>query len=293
MHYADFGGSGPPLVLVHGLGGSHLNWSQVGPALAKGARVLALDLVGFGLTPLAGRSASLRANVDLLGRFIDAVVGEPAILVGNSMGGTVALVQAAERPERVAGLVLVNPAQPQASRGRPDPRVLALYSMYAVPGVGEWFVRSRGEKLGAEGVVRRMLSLCCPDLSRLPDEVVRQHVALCRRQYAEMPWTHDAFLEAARSMLWLILRKGRHAELEKRVRAPTLLVQGTADRLVPVAASRELASRRPDWMYVEFAGVGHVPMMEIPERFAEVLQGWLAGPGRKALEGGARLRAAS
>ena len=53
VHFADFGGSGPTMVLVHGLGGSHLNWLAVGPALAARARVLAPDLAGFGRTPLA------------------------------------------------------------------------------------------------------------------------------------------------------------------------------------------------------------------------------------------------
>src|SRR5712692_7938224 len=87
LHFADFGGSGPTMVLVHGLGGSHVNWMAVGPALAARARVLAPDLAGFGRTPLAGRSAHLRANQGLLDRFLDAVADGPAVLVGNSMGG--------------------------------------------------------------------------------------------------------------------------------------------------------------------------------------------------------------
>src|SRR5262245_36769441 len=59
VHFIDFGGSGPPMVLVHGLGGSAVNWLAVGPALAQRARVVALDLPGFGRTPPAGRSTRL------------------------------------------------------------------------------------------------------------------------------------------------------------------------------------------------------------------------------------------
>ena len=59
VHYIDFGGEGKPLLMVHGLGGSALNWMAVGPELAKHNHVLAIDLAGFGQTPLFRRSAAL------------------------------------------------------------------------------------------------------------------------------------------------------------------------------------------------------------------------------------------
>jgi len=95
IHYADFGGTGPTLVLVHGLGGSYVNWLAVAPALARSGRVLALDLAGFGRTPLGERSAGVHANRVLLDRFLETVAPGPAILVGNSMGGLVAMMEAA------------------------------------------------------------------------------------------------------------------------------------------------------------------------------------------------------
>src|SRR6266487_5983253 len=81
------------MVLVHGLGGSAVNWVAVGPGLATRARVLAPDLAGFGRSPLAGRSARVQANQRLLGRFIDEFAVDPVILVGNSMGGMIALLE--------------------------------------------------------------------------------------------------------------------------------------------------------------------------------------------------------
>ncbi|TMB23462.1 MAG: alpha/beta fold hydrolase [Deltaproteobacteria bacterium] len=95
IHYADFGGTGPTLVLVHGLGGSYVNWLAVAPALARSGRVLALALAGFGRTPLGERSAGVHANRVLLDRFLETVAPGPAILVGNSMGGLVAMMEAA------------------------------------------------------------------------------------------------------------------------------------------------------------------------------------------------------
>src|SRR5439155_876425 len=87
---ASGSGTGPTLVLVHGLGGSHVNWMAVAPALARDARVLAVDLAGFGRTPLGERSADVHANRILLDRFLEAVAAGPVVLVGNSMGGLVA-----------------------------------------------------------------------------------------------------------------------------------------------------------------------------------------------------------
>src|SRR5438093_11172342 len=91
VHYADFGGTGPTLVLVHGRGGSHVNWMAVAPALARDARVLAVDLAGFGRPPLGERSADVHANRLLLDRFLDGVAAGPAALVGSSMRALVAI----------------------------------------------------------------------------------------------------------------------------------------------------------------------------------------------------------
>lgn len=89
VHYADFGGppGGPALVLVHGLAGSHLNWCLLAPMLAARTRVVAIDLVGFGLSEPQGRSASMPANTELLDRFIwGVVVGHGFVLSGGGLG---------------------------------------------------------------------------------------------------------------------------------------------------------------------------------------------------------------
>lgn len=286
VHSIDFGGSGPTMVLVHGLGGSHLNWLWVGEKLARRARVVAVDLAGFGLTPLAGRSASIHANQALLDRFIQAVSpSAPVILVGNSMGGAISVLQAAREPQRVSGLVLVNPAQPRAEGSRMDKTVRMLFTLYAIPGVGEYFVKRRMAQLGPEALARGMLQLCCPDIKRYPEELVRLHVDFARERHERMPWANDAFLQAARSLVLQLARKRQFREMEKAIRVPTLLVQGTEDRLVAVANSRELAQVRPDWTYVEMAGVGHTPMMECPDVFVSDVERWLDGAGRAAAGG--------
>src|SRR5207253_8902843 len=102
VHYYDFGGSGPPLVCIHGLGGAALNWMSVGHGLAQGHRVLVPDLRGFGRTPLGRQSASIDATQRLLDRFIHEVAGSPSVRVGTSLGGSLAPLQAA-RPPATAG----------------------------------------------------------------------------------------------------------------------------------------------------------------------------------------------
>jgi len=127
VHYADHGGHGRPIVLVHGLGGSRLNWLAVAPGLAQDHRVFALDLIGHGLTPRAGRKATLANHRRLIDGFIEKIAGEPAVLVGNSTGGHLSILEAALRPENVAGLILVDPAVPIPVRGsRPSPASLVL-----------------------------------------------------------------------------------------------------------------------------------------------------------------------
>ncbi len=280
----DFGGSGPAIVLLHGLGGSHLNWVRVGPILAERARVLAPDLPGFGYSPPAGRRTTLEANAAWIDRFLEEVVGGPAILVGNSMGGLVSLLAAAGNDERIAGLALISPALPLAPREPRDMQVMMAFGAYFTPGIGELFVRRRARLLGPEGTVRETFRLCTVDPSRIPEDVVQQHVALTRDR-ASMPWTDASVLSAARSLVRLVLRRPGFRAMLRRVRPPTLLINGEADRLVKVAAARVAHEVRPDWTFVPMPDVGHIPMLEAPERTARALIDWLdvSGVGDRAM----------
>ncbi len=101
------------MVLVHGLGGSHLNWMHVADPLTDHHHVVAVDLPGFGLTPPAGRRSTMEANRDLVHLFgLELSPAAPVVLVGNSMGGLVVMLEAARHPDCVSHLVLVDPALP-------------------------------------------------------------------------------------------------------------------------------------------------------------------------------------
>ena len=233
-HYADFGGpaGGPLLVCLHGLGGSHLNWSAIGPRLATTARVLALDLVGHGLTPAGHRSATIEGHRLLVSGFLRAIGGGPVILVGNSMGGLVAALQAADEPESVAGLILIDPALPTDRLGLVHPRVVANFVLCAVPGVGEGYLTQRRRRTTAEHTVRRVLDTCCVDSSRVAPDVVDAHIALTER--LDRSRADAAYLRSARSLSLLMARPSATIARLGTVDQPTLLLHGERDRLVPL-----------------------------------------------------------
>jgi pimeloyl-ACP methyl ester carboxylesterase len=274
VHVADFGGSGPPLVLVHGLGSSHTLWIPVGPALAERRRVLAPDLLGFGRTPPAGRPTSIEGNVALLARFLDEEVREPAVVVGSSMGGLIALLTAAARPRAVSRLVLVGPALPRPPGAPVDRVVAALFASYMVPGLGELVVRRRIAKVGPEKALRDMLRLCGVDPARVPPAAWEASLALAHERLG-FPWANSAFLGAARSLVLTILRRERVYDIIRGLSPPTLMIHGTADRLVSPAATAAVARLRPDWHLEVLEGVGHVPQLQVPERWLEIVSRWL------------------
>ena len=274
VHYAEFGGSGRPIVLVHGLGGSHLNWIAVAPRLADHGRVYAVDLAGHGRTPSLSRSARVGANRLLLGRFLEAVAREPVVLMGNSMGGYLTIAQAAAEPAKVSSLVLVGSAVPLAPGAHFDPRVTAMFFAMALPGVGGALMLGRHLR-GPEQMVRDMLSLCCVDPSRVSREVFDAHVELVRERAVNGRVNGRDFLTAQRSLMVRLMRRRQFYEMVATIRSPALIVQGDRDRLVRIEAARVLAAARPDWRFEVLEGIGHVPQLEAPERFLAVVEPWL------------------
>jgi pimeloyl-ACP methyl ester carboxylesterase len=271
VHYLDFGGGGPPLVCVHGLSGSALNWMAVAPVLAERHRVLALDLRGFGRTPL-GSGTRLRDNRDLLDLFLREVVREPAVLVSNSMGGLLSVLQAAAAPRTVSSLVLADPALPWCGHRRIDPSVWAFFGTLLPPILGEATLGWSGRRLGAERIVSGVLEACCSDAARVPADMVRALVDQEAERLASAR-SYRALAQASRSLLWALGRRGL-ASTYASVAAPVLIVHGERDRLVPAAFSTAIG-RRFGWRVAVLPDVGHVPMMEAPQEFLGVALEWL------------------
>jgi len=274
VHYLDFGGTGTPLLMVHGLGGSALNWMSVGPEVAKDYHAFALDLAGFGQTPLFHRSAAVGANAELVHSFIEKVIGEPVVLMGNSMGGYIAVLEAADHPSWVTAMVLVDAAIPSVHvYPRNDPALLGVMAALSIPGLAQNLLEKRVRELGPERLVQQALALVCADPSRVAPGVLDAHIQLTREREHLGKQNGRAFLQASRSIS-LRLADPRFWSRVAKVQAATLGIHGSLDRLIPLAAARQLARRRPDWTLEILEGVGHVPMMETPDRFMRALNAW-------------------
>jgi pimeloyl-ACP methyl ester carboxylesterase len=277
IHFVEWPGPADrTFVLVHGLGGSHVNWMRVAPALAEHGRVVAVDLPGFGRSPLAGRRSAMHVGRRLLGGFVRRVVQGRAILAGNSMGGGYAMLLAAFEPDRVDGLILTGSVFPWAPGAWPSPLVVGGFIVYRTPIVGDLVVRERLRRIDPELVVRWGLRMTTADPSSIPQEVVEAHVAVVRERQRD-PDGAAAFLEAARSILWLGARPSLSARVMDAISRPVLIVHGVSDRLVPLAFARSAVQRHPRWRYRFLPHVGHVPQLEAPGRWIDAVQGWLGG----------------
>ncbi len=275
VRITDYGGEGSLLLLIHGLGGSTENWNVVGPDLSESGHTVALDLIGFGDSEPGDRRPSVEDNARLLAEVIQLLGYERATLIGNSMGGLISLITAAEHADRVERIVLVNPALPVSRRHPPDFEVLTKLLGPLVPGIGVPAFKAYRASHSPEEETTETLRMITADPSTVSDFAKRSLTEANRRRRGR-DWVIPAFLEADRSIARYVLRPRRYRKLIHRIGAPTLLIHGAEDRLVSVDSARWAASERPCWQYVEMANVGHVPMIEATDLFVSTVSEWLA-----------------
>jgi len=230
------------------------------------------------------------ANARLLGRFVREVAGAPAVLAGNSMGGMVAALAADADPAAVAGLVLVDaslPVRRPAAPGEPraDPWLMRDLACYATPGLGEFWLWAELWRTTPRQQVARFLDLCFADPGRADPRVTQASVALAGFWRA-VPGAGQAFLQAARSLTWMLAQPGRYRALLARLDLPVLLIHGEQDRLVPVGAARAAAAAQPAWSTAFLPGIGHTPQLEAPGPVIAAIRAWAGPDGSQAgLEG--------
>jgi pimeloyl-ACP methyl ester carboxylesterase len=270
--YVEDEGRGMPIVCVHGLGGSHLNWRLIAPTLGQIGRTIALDLPGFGYSP-PGRESSIDAYVAAVTEVLDRL-DRPALLIGNSMGGLVALGTAARSPDLTAGLVLVNPALPLAPGARDIDRETApRLLVQSIPVVGSRMVARYLDATSAEQQVWDALGVVCAHREQVPRAVLTEGA-----RFAEMrrrqPWTASVHARSARSSGLKLLRRKRLLADVAAIRVPTLVVFGAEDRIIPPSSHRRLRELRPDWSVVELEDRGHCPQIEDPEAVGPLIRDW-------------------
>lgn len=269
----------PPIVFVHGLGGSHLDWTEVGPALAEDRVAYALDLRGFGLTP-SGRQGSSRVeeNARLVARFISIVVGRPARVVGHGMGGLVALLATHAFPTRVHSLVLLAPTLPH-TKTQAGPGIAREHAWYTPGGIGERVARRGHAKTSAKVTVQHLVDRVFADPARIPAEVAARAGELLRLRTSGSQTFGDIdrdYFVAARSVHRVLRGRREFAMTLQEVDAPVLILHAREDRVIPVSASRSVAKRHLHWTYVELPRGGHMPHLEDPDLVIDIVDDWWA-----------------
>jgi pimeloyl-ACP methyl ester carboxylesterase len=285
-------GEGPPLVFVHGLGGSWPNWLEQLPHFARSWRVIAMDLPGFGHSPMPHKKISIKGYAETLDLLLDELGVESTALVGNSMGGFIGAELAVSFATRVEKLVLVSaagitedyeregglssllerrnwPTLEQQSRRRRDrfgssPRGEALMNRaYKIAGFYSAWVAAHSKSFATRPRLRRALLSA---VVRHPESI---SPALAAEQIrgAGKP----GFVDALNDLLDYRIRDCLH-----QIACPTLIVWGTHDYLVPLRDASTFEREIPNSRKVIFEDTGHMPQLERPERFNEELERFLA-----------------
>ena len=278
LHGIEFGGEGRLVLLVHGLSGSAVNWVEVADDLTAYGRVVAPELPGFGRTPPAGRHTSLEAQAELLAEFIRRESNEPALVAGNSMGAMAAMILAGRYPELVHRLVLIDSPAPSPSVIGMAPVWLLVMVLYLIPGLNRALLAWLHSQGTPEQRTEAGIDLIAARADRISGSTRRLHARVTAERNT-MPWMYDVHLDAYRSVIRNLVPYSRFDQMARRVTVPTLLMHGTRDMVVPIAAAQRLASVRPDWTYRPLVGVGHIPMMESPELCLELIGEFMAATG--------------
>jgi abhydrolase domain-containing protein 6 len=257
--YLEGGPDGaPPLLLIHGFGGDKDNWALLAPHLTDHYHVIIPDLLGFGDNARPGDAGyAIADQTARLIAFMDALGLDRAHLVGNSMGGWIALQAAIDHPGRLTTLTLVNNA---GVRG-------------AEPSELEGLPRDGFSPLVATSAqdLRRLMGF----VSHKPRYIPSRFIDVAYADRAE----HGELLN---QIFWTIVEDGEQRPLNDRlsdVRVPTLIIWGDQDRLINVSCVAALTSGIANSEAAVFKDIGHIPMIEKPGATAAAMRRFLAKNG--------------
>ena len=256
LHWSEMG-SGPPLLLLHGLCDSHRTWFPVAPALARKRRVLMLDLAGHGESSRPDASYTLDWHANIVGRWLEALGLSQVDLVGHSFGGGVAQWMLLAHRSRVRRLGL-------ESAGGLGREVGASLRWASFP----FFVERFGQRFMSFGTTRA--------LNAAGGAFSDEEIAILAK-YNSTPGTARAF---SRSVRDVINGRGQYRHFLDRAHEvlslpPIAIFWGDADPLIPVAHGIDAASLLEGVTLTRFPGVGHFPHRQEPARFVETLERFL------------------
>lgn len=258
VHYRDEG-LGVPIVLIHGTGSSLHTWDDWTQKLKKTNRVIRMDLPAFGLTgPNLTRDYSIPSYTNFLHQFLEKLDLEKFYLAGNSLGGNIAWNYAADHPEKVEKLILVdasglptNKPQPAIFKMAKTP-VLSSLLLYITP---KFFIKKNMKEVYA-------------DDTKVTDELISRYHKMTLRK-----GNRQAFVDRAK-IDFKPTDESNYSKL-KSIKTPTLLIWGAKDNWIPLDNGKRMDSVLPNSKLVVLENSGHVPMEENPEESIAILRFFL------------------
>lgn len=248
LHYRDEGNQEKPaLFLLHGIMASLHTWDGWVDTLKDDFRIVRIDIPGFGLTgPYADGIYNIERSVDMIDQLSDHLGIESFFLAGNSMGGYISWNFAAEHPEKVKRLILVDAA------GYPfkPPMMLELFQ---TP-----ILKDSVQYITPRFVVTHTLNEVYGDGSKITDDIIERYHQLMLRE-----GNRQAVVEVFASIAHVDSSK------IKQLKVPTLIQWGDADVWIPLENAQKFAGDIEDSKTIVYSGVGHIPMEEVPEQSAK------------------------
>jgi len=263
INYVDVGsGDGPPVVFVHGLSGSWQNWLENLPYFAQKHRCIAMDLPGFGYSDMPAEKISISGYARQVDSLCEQLGLGTCIVVGNSMGGFVTAELSIRHPDRVERACLVAAAGISITNLRRRP-VLTGARIFGA--------------LGAGSVAQNRFIVARPRLRWFFTNFVFRHPS---RIAADL--MYEQVRGAGKPGLYDAMDALTSYDFRDRlpdIKAPTLIVWGAHDMLVPVDDAHEFERLIPQSRTIILEDTGHVPMLERPQKFNELLEELIEGRG--------------
>jgi pimeloyl-ACP methyl ester carboxylesterase len=257
-------GSGPVLLLIHGMAGTFENWQEVIEPLARAHTVIAPDLPGHGGSAPGAGDYSIGALAAGLRDLLIALGHERATLVGHSLGGGIAMQFAYQFPEMTERLVLV-------SSGGLGPEVSPVLRAAALPGANRFIAATAGPGRAVGSALARGLAAVGFRPNADVAEVARGYASLAD------PDRRAAFLATLRSVIGTggqRVHAGDRLYLAEGM--PVLIIWGARDPIIPIRHGEDAHAAIPGSQLEVFEGVGHLPQLEAPGRFIAVLERFIA-----------------
>ncbi len=258
VHYRSTG-VGSTLLLVHGFGGNLRNWAAWQGLLSDSLNVVTMDLPGYGLTgPISSERYCDSAQVAFLSAFVDSMALDTFYLGGNSMGGSIAWHYALQHPEKVKKLILVNSSgYANTTSSKSTPIGFKMLQNKTLSGLMK--------KITPESVIRKTLLKTYANDSLVTAEEVKTYMDLLLR-------------EGNREVLVQRMQQsfaGRDTALIQGLSMPTLILWGDQDNIINVQSAYKFQRDIPTNRLIVYAGIGHLPMHELPLQSSKDLREFL------------------